>query len=279
MWAKFLKVSRSGYSAWKKDRKKREAVQQANIERVRSIFRDGNGTYGAERICGILRKRGFKASFPKVRDIMEKEGLRSIHGRCRKQRALTDSRKSRGEGYVNLVRGMGDKEPLQVLSSDISYIRTKKEGFAYICQIRDVASGVVLAESVRGNMKAELVMDTIVKAVRRWKIPGGSIFHSDRGSQYTSEEVKRLLVSSGFRQSFSRVGRPGDNAWSESFFANMKKEAVHWEDFSTLEDVKQAMFGYIEGFYNTRRQQERLGYLSPLDWLRQWYLDNLNSAA
>jgi putative transposase len=174
---------------------------------------------------------------------------------------------------------MGNKEPFQVLSSDISYVRTKKEGIAYICQIKDVASGVILAESVSGNMKAELVMETIVKAVRRWNIPGGSIFHSDRGSQYTSEKVKELLVRSGFRQSFSRVGQPVDNARSESFFANLKKEAVHWEDFNTQEDVKQAMFGYIERFYNTRRQQERLSYLCPLDWLRQWYLDNLNSAA
>jgi putative transposase len=75
------------------------------------------------------------------------------------------------------------------------------------------------------------------------------------------------------------VGRPGDNAWSESFFANLKKEAVHWEDFNTLEDVREAMFAYIEGFYNTRRQQERPGYLSLFEWLKQWYLANSNSTA
>jgi hypothetical protein len=71
-------VSRSGYNTWKKDRKKREVVRQAYIERVRSVFREGKGTYGTERICGILRKRGYKASFFKVQDIIEKEGLRSI---------------------------------------------------------------------------------------------------------------------------------------------------------------------------------------------------------
>lgn len=278
-WAKFLKVSRSGYNAWKKNRKKREDILHTETERIRDIFKEGNGTYGADRICGILRKRGFKASFAKVRDIMENEGLRSIHRKCRKQRSLTDSRNSRGEGFPNLARGMEITEPFQVLSSDISYIRTRCEGFAYICQIKDVVSGVILAESISGNMKADLVTDTIMKAVVRWKIVEGSIFHSDRGSQYTSGKVMELLGKYGIRQSFSRVGQPGDNAWSESFFANLKKEAVHWAHFNTLEDVRQAMFAHIEGFYNTKRQQERLGYLSPIDWLRQWKLDNLNSAA
>jgi len=63
------------------------------------------------------------------------------------------------------------------------------------------------------------------------------------------------------------VGKPGDNAWSESFFANLKKEAVHWKKFETREDARLAMFSYIEGFYNTKRIQRRLGYLSPIDWL------------
>ena len=105
---------------------------------------------------------------------------------------------------------------------------------------------------------------------KRWNIPEGCIFHSDRGSQYTSAEVKNLLIKEGLRQSFSRVGTPGDNSWSESFFANMKKEAVHWVYFKTRAEARQKMFEHIEGFYNTRRIQKRLGYISPNQWLMRW---------
>jgi transposase InsO family protein len=88
-------------------------------------------------------------------------------------------------------------------------------------------------------MKAELVVKTIQKALRRWNIPKGCIFHSDRGSQYISESVINLLALEGLRQSFSRVGMPGDNSWSESFFANLKKGTVHWDHFRTREEARQ----------------------------------------
>ncbi len=137
-------------------------------------------------------------------------------------------------------------------------------------RLKDVKSGIVLAESMSEHVKAELVVKTIRKALRRWDIPTGCIFHSDRGSQYTSESVMRLLAKEGVRQSFSRVGTPGDNSWSESFFSNLKKETVHWTHFQTRDEARQKIFAYIEGFYNTRRVQKRLGYLSPMQWLIRW---------
>jgi putative transposase len=196
---------------------------------------------------------------------MKDLGLVSVHHR-RRQRSLTDSRKSRGLKYPNLVRDLDINKPFQVISSDISYIRTA-EGFEYLCTIKDVATGIVLAHSMANNMKVELVEKTITKAVNRWQLPAGCIHHSDRGSQYTAESVSNLLQKHGILQSFSRVGKPGDNSWSESFFANLKKEVVHWRHFQTREEVRQAIFAYIESFYNTRRVQKRLGYLSPLEWL------------
>lgn len=208
---------------------------------------------------------------------MEEEGLRSIHLR-RKQRSLTDSRKARGDGYPNLVRGLQIDRPFQVLSSDISYIRTQ-EGFAYLCQVKDVASGMILASGMSERMKAELVLETIRQAVRSWHLPRGCIFHSDRGSQYTSEKVTAYISDRKIRQSFSRVGMPGDNSWSESFFATLKKEAVHWVHFNTGEEARHGIFAYIEGFYNTKRIQKRLGYLSPLKWLGAWYKNNSAAVA
>jgi len=272
-----MEVSRSAYYEWKKTREEREKVAKIYAETIRKIFDESGGSYGAERICAELRKKGFTASFHRVRDNMTEYGLKSIH-LCRRQRSLTDSSRAREEGYQNLVHDLEIIAPFQVLSSDISYIRTK-EGFEYLCQEKDVASGLILVQRMSGRMKADLVTDTIRQMLKRWKLPVGCIFHSDRGSQYTSGAVKILLNSHKIKQSYSRVGKPGDNSWSESFFANLKKEAVHWVNFATREEVRSAMFAYIEGFYNTKRIQRRLGYLSPMQWLKEWYASNSISAA
>jgi putative transposase len=276
-WAAFLKVSRSAYYEWKKTRDEREKADKIYTKMICEIFEDSDGSYGVERVCAGLRKKGFTASFDRVRKIMADQGLKSIHLR-RRQRSLTDSHRTRGEGYLNLVNELKIIVPFQVLSSDISYIRTK-EGFEYLCQVKDVASGVVLAYSMSERMKADLVADTIRQMVKRWELPAGCIFHSDRGSQYTSSLVKDLLNRHKIEQSYSRVGKPGDNSWSESFFANLKKEAVHWVNFVTRQEARNAMFAYIDGFYNTKRIQRKLGYLSPMRWLKEWYVNNSISAA
>src|SRR5690554_150118 len=116
-------------------------------------------TTRVDRICGCLRNRGFTASYKRVQRIMKELGLVSIHRR-RRQRSLTDSRKSRSSEYPNLVRELNVTRPFQVISSDISYIRTS-EGFEYLCTVKDVESGVVLAQSMAENMKADLVVKTI----------------------------------------------------------------------------------------------------------------------
>ena len=265
-------MSRSAYYEWKKTREDRERAAKTYAEVIGKIFYESGGSYGAERICAELRKKGFTASFQRVRNNMADQGLKSIHLRCR-QRSLTNSSNARGEGYPNLVRDLEITKPFQVLSSDISYIRTK-EGFEYLCQVKDIASGLILAQVMSNRMKADLVVDTIHQMLKRWKLPTGCIFHSDRGSQYTSTVVKKLLSSNKIGQSYSRIGKPGDNSWSESFFANLKKEAVHWVHFATREEVRDAMFAYIEGFYNTKRIQKRLGYMSPIQWLEDWYANN-----
>jgi putative transposase len=234
----------------------RESESAGLDERICMAFHDNKGKYGAGRICGVIRRGGGKASFRNVRDRMDRLGLHSVHER-RRTRSITNSSKSRGDGFSNLIKGMNIEAPYQVLSSDISYIRTD-EGFDYLCQIKDVASGVILAWSMGERMKSDLVTSTIGKAMRNWDIPEECIFHSDRGSQYTSEAVQRLLEKKGLRRSFSRVGKPGDNAWSESFFANLKKETVHRVHFATRAEARQAIFEYIDGFYNTKRIQKDL---------------------
>ena len=263
-WAQYFGVSTSGYYDWVRDRRDRNARYQSYGDEVESIFHDSHNTYGAERIGAVLRQRGHRASFRKVKRIMRERGLRSVH--VKRVKALTDSRKARGEGFPNLLHGQVITQPFEALSSDISYIPTD-EGFDYLCQIRDIHTGLILATQQLPRMSKELVLETIQAALTRWHLPEGTIFHSDRGSQYTSKEVTKLLTKMGIRQSFSRVGMPGDNAWSESFFSILKKELVYPQRFVTREEARQAVFAYIETFYNRTRIQKQLGWCSPLQSL------------
>lgn len=277
-WAKTLGVSKSGYYDWLKDRDNRAARDQKIRQTVIDLFQqEGKGAYGADRICGCIRRDGNRASYPVVKRIMTEEGLKSVHCR-RRQRSLTDSRKARSDEYKNLTKDLEITYPFQVLSSDISYIRTG-EGFDYLCQVRDILTNTVLASCQSETMKAALVSQTIKMAQKRWQLPAGIILHSDRGSQYTAKDVMEQVTGYGWQQSFSRVGKPGDNSWSESFFAILKKEIIHWHFYPTREQARQAIFEYIEVFYNRQRAQKRLGYLSPIQYLKQWQQSQLQTVA
>ncbi|MHC1770182.1 MAG: DDE-type integrase/transposase/recombinase [Flexilinea sp.] len=150
----------------------------------------------ADRIAGILRKKGNQAGYKKVKRSMNEQKLYSVH--LKYQRSQPSSRRARGDGYPNLLKNTEITKPLQALSGDISYIPTN-EGFEYTCTIRDIMSGVVLSSKTTGNMKKELVPDTINSLQKSWHLPKEIIFHSDRGSQYTSSEVMKLLSKPGFR--------------------------------------------------------------------------------
>ena len=268
-WAPFFEVSASGYYAWRQERESRQAREDKYAVQVQRIFDQSGGTYGADRVAAQLRKDGFSASFKKVKRIMNERGLFSVH--LRYQRSLTDSRYARDEDCQNLLQAQFDARPFEVLSSDITYLPTK-EGYAYTCTVRDVCSRIVLSAQTASHMKKELVIDTIRSAATNWKLAKGTIFHSDRGSQYTSVAVRDLLKKLGFRQSFSRTGKPGDNTWSESFYSILKKELVHpIGRFQSREEAAQGVFTFINGFYNTIRIQKRLDYLSPLQWLNRYY--------
>jgi len=265
-WAKVLGVSTSGYYSWLKERDSRVSRKDELRPYVIQVFEEGREVYGAERICGILRSRGTKASFPVVSRVMREERLISKHMR-RRQRSLTDSSAARDDSYVNLVKDLEITERFQVLSSDISYIPTA-QGFDYQCNIIDVYSKEVLGTAQRSNMKAELVLEAIKVAIARQNLPKGLYFHNDRGSQYTSNLVKDMLSKLKWHASYSRVGTPGDNAWSESFFALLKKEVVHRANFKTREEAREKVFEYIYDFYNPTRKQKSLGYLSPHEFVK-----------
>jgi putative transposase len=146
--------------------------------------------------------------------------------------------------------------PGRAVCSDITYLKSR-EGWLYLCTVKDIVSGEILGEATSNRMKKELCIRAFLNAQARHKLDQGTIFHSDRGSQYTSQAFKDMLNLYGIKQSFSRIGMPGENAWAESFFAILKKECIHFRQFATRDELRQTVFSWIESFYNTRRVQAR----------------------
>lgn len=264
-WVRYFKVSRSGYYEYFATREVRNKKQKALKHKIKQIFDESEGEYGPDRICGIIRKQGGKASYRKVSRYMADMNLNSVHNSNR-TRSLTDSRKARDDTlHPNLVRGQEFDRPYQAVCSDITYLKSG-EGWEYLCVVKDIATGEILGESMSARMTKELVIQAYRNAHTRHKLPPGTIFHSDRGSQYTSKAFRKLLQKYGIQQSFSRVGMPGDNSWAESFFATLKKACIRFKRFDTREDLSAEVFRWIESHYNTGRVQKRLGYRSPREY-------------
>jgi len=265
-WVQFYQVSRSGYYDYIQRRDDHDCKTSIYKNKIKTIFIDSHGTYGPDRICGVLRKTGAKASYRKVSGYMHEMGLKSIHTKHR-TRSLTDSRKARDAVYENHVKDRVFTKPREAVCSDITYLKSS-EGWLYLCTVKDIVSGEILGEATSETMKKELVIQAFLNAQARHGLGKGTIFHSDRGSQYTSNEFMKTLSLYGIQHSFSRIGMPGDNAWAESFFATLKKECIHFKQFRTRDELRQTVFAWIECFYNTHRVQERLGYLSPRAYAR-----------
>ena len=117
---------------------------------IKKIFLGSGGTYGPGRICGIMLKSGKKMSYGRASGYMAEMGLNSIHNRHKKQRSLTDSRKARGDGYPNLIRGRSFEKPLEAVCSDITYLKSG-EGWLYLCAVKDIVTGDILGTATRAR--------------------------------------------------------------------------------------------------------------------------------
>jgi putative transposase len=148
---------------------------------------------------------------------------------------------------------------------DITYIPTR-EGWLYLAVIEDLYSRRIVGWAMADHRESRLVVDAMEMAVAR-RLPGeGLLAHTDRGSQYASDHYQRLLRKHGIECSMSRVAQCWDNAPMESFFASLKKELVHDEDYQTRAEARTSIVEYIEVFYNAKRRHSSLGYVSPTEF-------------
>ena len=153
-------------------------------------------------------------------------------------------------------------KPREVWLTDITYIRTD-EGWIYLAVVLDLFTRKVVGWSVDQSMTSQLVVNAMQQAIDRERPEGRILCHSDRGSQYASDQYQTLLKGNGMTCSMSRRGDCWDNAPMESFFASLKKELVHHEKYKTRKEARRSLFEYIEAFYNTVRKHSALGYQSP----------------
>lgn len=160
--------------------------------------------------------------------------------------------------------------PNQWWVGDITYIHTH-EGFLFLAVVMDLYARNIVGWSMSDRITDDLVLDALTSAYWRRKPEQRVKFHSDQGSQYTSRRFRKLLAAFNIEPSMSRRGNCWDNAVAESFFSNLKKEKIRRTKFKTREEARQAMFQYIEMFYNPKRRHTANNRQSPAEFDRQYF--------
>lgn len=256
-----MEISRSGYYGWlrEKDRRlEREATYL--LVKIRAIHEKSRRTYGSLRITQELKSEGMKIGKNKVAKIMRDNGIRA---KTKRKYRVTTNSKHKLPVADNLLKSHGEvNDPDEIWVADITYIWTR-EGWIYLSSILDLYTRRIVAWELSRSLTKGFVISTIEKAVKQRKPKSGLIFHSDRGSQYASREVRNLLLQNGIRQSMSSSGNCYDNATAESFFHTLKTELVYFEQYQSREEAEISIFDYIECFYNRKRRHSALNYLSP----------------
>jgi len=256
-----LKVRKSGYYHWRK--RPISSRKKANIELMNDIKKAHKETkelYGSRRLCAELRNRGLKCGKNRVARLMKENAIRSK--RIKKFKATTNSKHNLPVAENLLNQNFKVQKPNEVWVADITYVPTD-EGWLYLASIMDLYHRKVVGWAMSATMTKELVITAFNQAIWRYKPPEGVIHHSDRGSQYASNEYQKLLKSKGFKTSMSRKGNCYDNACAESFFGSIKSELIYLNHYKTRKEASSSIFEYIEVFYNRIRLHSSLGYKSP----------------
>ncbi len=261
LMCRVLHVSRSGYYAWcKRPAAERRRQDQRLTLEVAAIHAESRGRYGSPRVHAELRDRGQRIARKRVARLMRTAGLRA---RVRRRfRCTTDSKHGMPIKGNLLARRFAMSAPNAGWVSDITYLWTF-EGWLYLAIVLDLFSRRVVGWALSERLERGVALDALGMALKGRRPAGGMLHHSDRGSQYASQEYQQLLAAHGILSSMSRSGNCWDNAVAESFFATLKLELVYETQWRTREEARSALFEYLELFYNRQRRHSALGYLSP----------------
>ena len=263
--ARLLEVSRAGYYRWL-DAQRRSPLpseeRRANLDaKILSFHRDSRGTYGAPRITLDLHDDGEAVSHNTVAARMRDLGIAGISPRTFKVTTVADPTASYPEDLVNrhfFAEGINE-----LWTSDLTYLKIG-EGDVYLCCVRDEGSSRVLGWQLADSMRTEMVTDSLDQAIAtRFSRVAGTIFHADRGSQFSDHKTEELCDKFGIIRSMGATGSCYDHASAESFWSIFKHEYFHRHAFATMDELRAGIDDYIT-FYNHQRRCAKAGGVSPI---------------
>lgn len=262
----WLGVSKSGYYEWRSRPcspagKRRELLKI----KIKTLFKANNEEYGYRRMHQVLARGGEECCPEMVRGLMRELGL--VPCQPGPRRSLT----VQGEAgpIPDLVgRDFTAESPGEKMAGDITYIPTW-EGWVYLAMVIDFATRKIVGWAMDDNYKTPLISEAIRMAARNLDLPEGAVFHSDRGSNYTSAEFAGVLEELGIRQSVGRTGICYDNAISESWHGTLKNELVYRKVYATRKVAMDDIARWIELRYNKTRLHSVLGYRTPQEALEE----------
>lgn len=265
----WLRVSASGFFDWRRRPDSATAQRRDRLARlITTIFRESDETYGYRRVHAQLARADVPCGPELVRAIMRDLDLHPCQPRP--WRAALTTQDGRDHRIPDLVgRDFTADRPGVKFVGDITYIPTW-EGWLYLATVIDCHTKMVVGYAMDDNYKTPLIDQALRRAARNADRLPGAIFHSDRGSNYTSQDYAATITELGMRQSVGRTGICYDNAMAESFFAALKNERVHRTVYPTRAHARADIARYIEFWYNRTRLHSSLGYQSPQEILNEW---------
>ena len=260
---KVLEVCFSVFYAWKRGSihvlksAKHELAQQ-----VKDVFEEHRSRYGAIRISKELQARGIKIGRHQTQTLMKMQGLKAIQPKSFVPKT-TNSSHSLGRSPNLLLDRNPPNQPNEVFVGDITYIALEDGSFLYLATWLDMFSHKIVGWELADNMRSNLVINALNKAIKTRNLPKSLIVHSDGGEQYASEDFRNLLKNYEFAQSMTRKENHYDNAMGESLFSRFKTELMQQGAFLNFDDAYTEIFEYIEVYYNRKRRHSSINYDIP----------------
>jgi len=267
-----MQVSRTAYYRYLRGQSYQPATAtQEQLKAVKEVFWQHKRRYGQRRILVDMQELGYSVGRHRVRSLMQQQGLVAIQPRSFVPRT-TDSRHGK-RICDNLLLGQPlPTRPNLVWVSNITYLPLVNGRWAYLGSWMDLYSRMIVGWRVEEHMEDTLIINALKQGLYSRQPSSGLIAHSDRGGQYVSDELRKLIKDFHIRQSMSRADDPYDNAFAESFWSRFKAEVLEGGAFLDVADARTEIFDYIEVYYNRVRRHSSLGYKSPLRFEADYYL-------
>jgi putative transposase len=259
-----LKVTEQGYYQWLKRTPSQHDVDDWTLMTlIELLFKKLKANPGRRRIRAELATKGIRVGINRIGRLMRRLDLQGRHPRAWKKTTTKGEKPNYAPDLIK--QDFTAAKPNQKWCGDITYIMTW-DGWAYLATVIDIHSRQVVGWAIADHMRTDLVTDALKMALTHRKPPNGIIFHSDKGTQYSSNEFVEFCKKNGITRSMGRTGICYDNALAESFFATYKKELIHTQPWPTIKKLKKATFEWIEFYYNRQRRHSAINYLTPAEY-------------